>query len=337
MSFNRVSPRGILRDTMKVLIGTVLGILLARSFLRIDHPANSCSPLNLNKRTLLQQDALPKKSHDCCKKCGLINASVDTMDVSRSKRTEPGKEYVKSAPSPDNHANVVAQVPVEVGERPKTLQQEIGASMRKPLFVGVVTAEKLLQTRAMAVNGTWGKKASKLAFFSSKGRSDFGLPVVSLPGVDDTYPPQKKVFRMLKYMHDNFINDYNWFMRVDDDIYVRVEKLTDFLSQLDPSRELYMGQPGMGKPEDLERIQLHANEHYCMGGPGVIYSRALLKKLAPHLDDCLVKVVSYNEDLEVGRCISRRLGVQCTWNYQVSGRSNAPTFNMCILIYSIED
>ena len=27
--------------------------------------------------------------------------------------------------------------------------------------------------------------------------------------------------------------------------------------------------------------------------------------------------MSYNEDVEVGRCISRILGVQCTWSYQV--------------------
>lgn len=55
-----------------------------------------------------------------------------------------------------------------------------------------------------------------------------------------------------------------------------------------------------------------------MGGPGVIMSRSLLVKLGPHLDECLNNVVvSWNEDLEVGRCIMRRLGVQCTWNYQV--------------------
>ena len=81
---------------------------------------------------------------------------------------------------------------------------------------------------------------------------------------------------------------------------------------------IYMGQPGMGKPQDLERIKLRANEHYCMGGycmggTGVIYSNTLLRRLAPHLDECLAKVViSYNEDLEVGRCISRRLDVQYT-------------------------
>ena len=184
-----------------------------------------------------------------------------------------------------------------------------------------MSAQSLLDTRARAINQTWGAKAPKLEFFSSADQAGgtYGLPVVSLPGVDDTYPPQRKVYRMLKYMHDHYIDEFNWFMRADDDVYVRVEHLMHFLSKLDPMRMLYIGQPGGGKPEDLERIKLKAHEHYCMGGPGVIFSRALLMKLAPHLEDCLQnEVVSWNEDLEVGRCISRRLGVQCTWNYEVN-------------------
>ncbi|XP_065883291.1 chondroitin sulfate synthase 1-like isoform X3 [Dysidea avara] len=200
--------------------------------------------------------------------------------------------------------------------RPKTIADEL--VLKKTLFVGVVTAENLLNTRGQAIYETWGKLAPGVTFFSGEGEYKGTLPVVSLPGVDDTYPPQKKVYRMLKYMHDNYIDEYKWFLRADDDVYIRVPQLVQFLNTLDSSKMVYMGQPGMGKPEDLERIQLHANEHYCMGGTGVIYSNKLLKRLAPHLEDCLANVVvSYNEDLEVGRCISRRLDVQCTWSYEV--------------------
>lgn len=123
---------------------------------------------------------------------------------------------------------------------------------------------------------------------------------------------------MLKYMYNHHIDEYNWFMRTDDDVYVRVDHLTQFLSQLDPNELLYVGSPGFGRPEDRERISLRPYEHYCMGGPGVVFSCALLRALGPHLDDCLQNVVvSYNEDVEVGRCVSRTLGVQCTWSYQV--------------------
>ena len=272
----RLSLKTVLRDTVIMLCGTVLGILLAQSFMASQ--ANQIIA-HLSKRGQLVQPL--------------------TLDPDFSP---------KDSDTPTSTA------------RPKTLAEELKVSTRKALYIGVVTAQKLLSTRAAAINQTWGARAPKLEFFSSSDPSgdNHGLPIVSLPGVDDTYPPQKKVYRMLKYMHDHYIDQFNWFMRADDDLYVRVEHLIHFLGKLDPSKMLYIGQPGGGKPKDLERIKLLPHEHYCMGGPGVIFSRALLIKLAPHLEDCLQhEVVSWNEDLEVGRCISRRLGVQCTWNYEV--------------------
>ena len=285
----RISLRKVLRDSSIILFGAMVGILLARTLFET---RPGCEQKVLTKRVRL--DEAP----------GGPNGRPDGGGRPR----EPKSFHKKQQPS----------TPLR---RPKTLREELQSSIRKPLLIGVVTARKLLSTRAAAVNRTWGSKAPKLLFFSSQDETHSDLPIVSLPGVDDTYPPQKKVYRMLKYMYDNYINEYSWFMRADDDIYVRVEHLMQFLSNLDPTKELYIGQPGLGKAEDLQRIKLQPQEHYCMGGPGVIFSRALLEKLGPHLEDCLQhEVVSWNEDLEVGRCISRRLGIQCTWNYEVCAR-----------------
>ncbi|EEC16720.1 chondroitin synthase, putative [Ixodes scapularis] len=112
-----------------------------------------------------------------------------------------------------------------------------GRPKSRLLFVGVMTAEKYLSTRAVAIQRTWGKAlAGRLAFFSS-GTSrwenqDEELPLVALRGVDDAYPPQKKSFLMLKYMHDHYLDQYEWFMRCDDDVYVHVERLERFLRSM---------------------------------------------------------------------------------------------------------
>ena len=205
---------------------------------------------------------------------------------------------------------------LRLGQRPKSLFQEL--KQRRTLFVGVVTAKKYLPTRAKAIYESWGADVAKLLFFSSSGSINHELPVVSLLDVDDTYPPQKKVFRMLKYMHDNFIDEYEWFMRADDDVYVRSERIVQFLNKIDTSKPIYMGQPGIGRPEDRERLELRDGEVYCMGGPGVFMNRALLKRLAPWIEECMAHtIVSWNEDVEVGRCISRRAGQQCTWSYEL--------------------
>lgn len=97
------------------------------------------------------------------------------------------------------------------------------------LYVGVMTAQKYLGSRALAVQRTWARFIpGRVEFFSSQQPPNTGLghpppplPVIALPGVDDSYPPQKKSFMMIKYMHDHYLDKYEWFMRADDDVYIK--------------------------------------------------------------------------------------------------------------------
>lgn len=97
------------------------------------------------------------------------------------------------------------------------------------LYVGVMTAQKYLGSRALAAQRTWARFIpGRVEFFSSQQSPNAGmsqppppLPVIALPGVDDSYPPQKKSFMMIKYMHDHYLDKYEWFMRADDDVYIK--------------------------------------------------------------------------------------------------------------------
>ena len=351
--------RSLLRDSVLLLVGTVLGILVSRAAFDVSAYNNAYPSISVQKRYPLEQDKNRSVSPAPCNATGGASTTmtqrrdrdmVQKQETSQNtpqsakngvRRVSVGTVAAGSAESTSRQIHGVhsdAEVYTKLNgrakhttaalvgpsvqmerpaTRPKTLTEELGPAMRQTLLVGVVTSKRTLHTRALAINSTWGSRAPKLIFFSSEGTVGDKLPVVGLPGVDDTYPPQRKVYRMLKYMFDHHIDDFNWFLRADDDLYVRVNPLVKFLSSLDPSVDVYMGQPGLGKPKDLERIKLYPDEHYCMGGPGVILSRSLLSKLGPHLEECLENVVSWNEDLEVGRCIMRRLKVHCTWNYEV--------------------
>lgn len=204
---------------------------------------------------------------------------------------------------------------------------------RKGLLVGVITAEKYLTSRATALYKTWGKETNKLIFFVAAdckvpAHLQATLPIIKLDGVlDGTYPPQRKVFMMLKYMYDHFIDEYDWFMRADDDVYVRSGAFEELLGKLDPQQKIYLGRAGMGKPEDLKRLQLLPHEKYCMGGPGVVFSQSALRVLAPQLEMCLNAIIVhnkqsdlpwYNEDVELGRCVSRVVGIQCSVSKEVN-------------------
>ncbi|KAK2913350.1 hypothetical protein Q8A67_001749 [Cirrhinus molitorella] len=187
------------------------------------------------------------------------------------------------------------------------------------LFVGVMTAQKYLNNRAVAAHRTWAKSIpGKVEFFSSEGSdTSIPIPIVALQNVDDSYPPQKKSFMMLKYMHDHYLDQFEWFMRADDDVYIKSEKLESFLRSLNSSEAIFLGQTGMGARDELGKLALEPGENFCMGGPGVIMSREVLRRMVPHIRQCLQEMYTTHEDVEVGRCVRRFAGVQCVWSYEM--------------------
>ena len=194
------------------------------------------------------------------------------------------------------------------------------------VFVGVMTAKKYLDSRVRAVYETWAKSIhGKVVFFSSEGSvaprvddPNDKVPLVALPGVDDSYPPQKKSFLMLKYMHDRYGDKYQWFMRADDDVYIKGDKLANFLHSLNSSKPLFLGQAGLGNKAEFGQLSLNKTENYCMGGTGMVISQAALALMVPHTSYCLQNLYTTHEDVEIGRCISRFAGVSCSWAFEVS-------------------
>ncbi|XP_078701367.1 chondroitin sulfate synthase 1-like [Branchiostoma floridae x Branchiostoma belcheri] len=188
------------------------------------------------------------------------------------------------------------------------------------VYVGVMTAKKYLDSRAVAAYETWQQHIpGKVEFYSAydpDGLSQGGFTRVNIPGVDDAYPPQKKSFLMLKYMHDHYLDQYEWFMRADDDVYIKGDKLEKFLRSVNSSRPLYIGQTGLGSAEELGRLSLDAGENFCMGGPGMLMSRETLRRMVPNISWCLKHLYTSHEDVEIGRCIHKFAGVSCTWAYE---------------------
>ncbi|XP_019877807.1 chondroitin sulfate synthase 1 isoform X2 [Aethina tumida] len=192
------------------------------------------------------------------------------------------------------------------------------AQNKNLLFVGIMTASRYLDTRAKAVYNTWGREVpGKVMFFSSEYSISEHVPLVPLPGVDDTYPPQKKSFMMLKHMYDNYIDKYEWFLRADDDVYIRTDRLEDLLRSVDSSKPWFIGQTGRGNHEEFGLLSLDSDENFCMGGTGVIFSRETLKRMAPYVEQCLRQLYTTHEDVELGRCVRRFAGISCTWSYEM--------------------
>jgi chondroitin sulfate synthase len=188
------------------------------------------------------------------------------------------------------------------------------------LFVGVMTAQQFLDTRVKAVYETWGKNVpGKIVFFSRAGSvSKNPIPLVELDGVDDSYPPLKKFFIMVKYIYDHYLDDYEWFMRADDDVHIKPERLELLLRSLNSSVPYYIGQTGQGSKADLGRLSLDPDENFCLGGSGFIMSKETLRRIGPNLRTCVKNLYSKHDDVEIGRCIRDYANISCTWAFDVS-------------------
>ena len=291
-----ISKKTVLATLVGVTIGLLLSPLMWLQFtdpLLLSSPSQCQTDGGVGRGHSIQIPWRQSRTINMLK--GLVNASLNESGISRifsqynHNQSQLSREELERTITGESDPKV----------RYRKLSNELAP--RKLLFVGVVTAVKFLETRATGIYNTWGRELSDLYFFASQpDDKDLGLPIITLPGINDTqYPPQRKVYHMLKYMHDHYIDQFDFFMRSDDDVYVKTDQLLELLQGINPAQDIYMGCPGFGRPDDRDRIKLDQNEHYCMGGPGVIFSRSALRKLAPHLDKCL----EVSQNMVVRECV----------------------------------
>ena len=70
-------------------------------------------------------------------------------------------------------------------------------------------------TRAIHVKSTWGRRCDKLVFMSTK--DDPSLPSVGLAVPEDRPHLWAKTKEGMKYVYENYFEDYDWFFKADDD------------------------------------------------------------------------------------------------------------------------
>ena len=206
----------------------------------------------------------------------------------------------------------------------------------KLIFAGIMTTRNNLRTRALAASTTWTSSIhGDVKFFcgmtckDSETNTAIKLKILPLTVKEDTYPPQRKSFMMLRYMYENHLDQYEWFVRADDDVYVNGDKLTVFLSSLNSSKLYFIGQPAFGRKYEKRKLGLAKNKPYCMGGPGIVISKGVLARMGPHINHCMNHLHTNHEDTELARCIYKFVGISCIHGKQVSIKQNIIRMTSC--------
>lgn len=87
----------------------------------------------------------------------------------------------------------------------------------------VVSSPANLHNKTIHVKNTWAKRCNKVIFFSSVTNESF--PTVGLKVQEGRNHLTAKTRAAFEYVYENYFNDFDWFLKCDDDTFVIVENL----------------------------------------------------------------------------------------------------------------
>lgn len=158
----------------------------------------------------------------------------------------------------------------------------------------VMTTKQNHDTKAKAVSLTWGKRCDKILFMSST--EDASIGSIALPVKEGRNNLWAKTREAFKYIHKNFRNDYDWFLKADDDTFVIMENLKYLLQSQNPDLPLYFGC----------RLKPKVKQGFMSGGAGYVLSREALKRFVDKALPNELLCFPGNEgaeDVEIGKCL----------------------------------
>jgi glycoprotein-N-acetylgalactosamine 3-beta-galactosyltransferase len=196
-------------------------------------------------------------------------------------------------------------------------------------FVNTISVNK---DRAQAVANTWGQRCDKLVFFSNETDTIYvgkdtareqAFDVVFIDVIADHDHLWQKHKASLQYVYDNYRHDYDWFYKADDDAYVVVENLRDYLARPEIVMNYHRQPMQMGHRFNLTaqlvdyyvvdtELKSKWNQRFDRwvfnsGGPGYVMNRLYLDKIISILPDksCLSDDMSemLPDDASISYCM----------------------------------
>jgi hypothetical protein len=120
---------------------------------------------------------------------------------------------------------------------------------------------------------------------------------------------------MLAYATAVLPSAVRFFIKIDDDAYLRLHRIAPLLELIDSRKDVYLGSVrtfwGCLDPVDASAARCEPSAQasaleYAMGGAGYVLTRPLVEKLVSRMQSCVL----YNgEDKDLAACLSRSLNI----------------------------
>ncbi|ESO11536.1 hypothetical protein HELRODRAFT_189993 [Helobdella robusta] len=184
----------------------------------------------------------------------------------------------------------------------------------------VMTSPNNHASKAVHVLATWGRRCDKIIFSSESNENANGLPLLVINTSYGRHHLTAKTMQTFDHIYRHHLNEFDWFLKADDDTYVIVENLRYFLSSQDPAKPIYFG----------HHFSPYVKQGYNCGGAGYAISREALRRFGER-PKSLCKDDYGFEDVEMGRCMEL-LGVVLGNTRDKHGRTRFHNFNLDVHI-----
>lgn len=206
--------------------------------------------------------------------------------------------------------------------RPRYYSSELG--IREKLFVGVITKQHNINSLATAFNRTTAHHVDKIKYFINAAdnvRTNFKLKnIVGFTDARDHLKP----FHILKYIADNYLDDYDFFLLATDTTYVNARRLLNQLTHISISFDVYIGHKREANDivdSDERGRMMDTERDYCDLNAGIIMSSSLIRKIRSNLDWCVRNAATNSDSLNIGRCVKYSSKINnCQQSFQVNLR-----------------
>lgn len=179
----------------------------------------------------------------------------------------------------------------------------------------ILTAPKYFNTRTRAVNATWAPRCDKYLFISEySNQTNSSFPIAPIRNLSTGYSHlTKKTTLAFHYAYENLFEQFDWFVKADDDTYLIMENLRYFLQQQNSSEPITFGYNFKVNftPKTFQSFffQTLVPRGYHSGGAAYVLSREALRRFyqAHHENNstCLVDG-GRGEDVEIADCLRKK-------------------------------
>ncbi|CAF4486110.1 unnamed protein product [Rotaria socialis] len=172
----------------------------------------------------------------------------------------------------------------------------------------ILTAPKSILTRAKAVHETWAPQCDRYFFITEFPRENMTLkqiqfaeqiPIAPIKNITSGYQylTEKSTLAFL-FAYKHYFNDFDWFVKADDDTFLFVDHLKIFLRKQSTSEPVTFGY----------NFKVVVEKGYHSGGASYVLSREALRRFyQAHQDPALnCRKDGGSEDVEIAHCLRKK-------------------------------